>query len=69
MMARDLPTLPHVVIIHHGGMLRDKVPSWKSQESSSKIVMHGNYLIVVVMIFIEASQNFLKLQEPLLLLN
>ena len=65
MMLRDLTTLPHAMIIHHGGMLRDKVPSWKSQE----IEMHGNYLIVVVMIFIEPSRTFLKLQEPLLLLN
>ena len=64
-MPRDLPTLPHVVIIHCGRMLRDKVPSWKSLE----IEMHGNYIIVVVMIFIEPFQNFLKLQEPLLLLN
>ena len=49
MMLRDLPTLPHAVIIHYGGMLRDKVPSWKSQEKE----MHGNYFIVIVMIFIE----------------
>ena len=57
MMPRYLPTLPHAMIIHRGGMLRDKVTSWKYQE----IEMHGNYPIVFIMIFIEPFQNFLKL--------
>ena len=57
MMLRDLPTLSHVMIIHRGGMLRGKIPSWNSKE----IEMHGNYLIVVVIIFIKPFQNFLKL--------
>ena len=32
-MPRDLPTLPFVVMINHGGMLRDMVPSSESQEN------------------------------------